>query len=266
MRELWDVRGKTGRGRYALWGALLVAFKYNLDRALAASFGRSWSVFDYLQPSSRDLWHLPRMEWTFLLTIIAVSLPFIWAGITLTVRRLRDVGYPLGLVALFFVPVVNYIFFLVLAIIPGGDAAERIHGRAWLARIIPDNALGSAAMSLALSVPFGIAATALAVGVFKEYGWGIFAGLPFWIGMVSVLVYGYRAPRGMGACLGVAALAISVVGAGIVAVAIEGVICVMMAAPIALGLALLGGLTGYFIQRPQWSPPPAAVFGALLLA
>ena len=48
MRDLWDVRGKTGRGRFALWGVLLVALKYNLDRILAAAFGRGWSPFDYL--------------------------------------------------------------------------------------------------------------------------------------------------------------------------------------------------------------------------
>src|SRR5437762_12693398 len=115
--ELWDVRGNTSRGHFALWGILLVAVKYNLDRLLAASFHRSRSLFDYLQPSRRDLWHLPRFEWTFLLTMIAVSLPVIWAGITLTARRLRDVGWPLALVALFFVPVVNYILFMVLAIV-----------------------------------------------------------------------------------------------------------------------------------------------------
>ena len=113
----------------------------------------------------------------------------------------------------------------------------------------------------------GIAATALAVIVFKDYGWGVFAGLPFWIGMVAVLVYGYKAPRGLGACLGVATLAIMAVGVATIAVAIEGLICVLMAAPIALGLAMLGGLTGYFIQRRTWGGPPRLeVFGALLLA
>ena len=268
MRDLWDVRGKTGRGRYALWGVLLVALKYNLDRVLAALFGRGWSIVDYLSPARRQ--HLLQLPWTdrtFLLTLIAVSLPFIWAGIALTTRRLRDLDWPIELVALFFVPAVNYIFFAVLAIVPGRDAVETRHGREWLARVIPDNPMGSAAMSLALSVPFGIAATALAVIVFKDYGWGVFAGLPFWIGMVAVLVYGYKAPRGLGACLGVATLAIMAVGVATIAVAIEGLICVLMAAPIPLGLAMLGGLTGYFIQRRTWGGPPRLeVFGALLLA
>jgi len=266
MRELWDVRGKTGRRRFALWGVLLVAFKYNLDRALAAALHRSWSPFDYLQPRHGSS-PLQTAAWDFWLALIVVSLPFIWAGITLTARRLRDLQWPLWLVALFFVPAVNYIFFLVLAIVPGRDAVETQHGRSWLARVIPDDPLGSAAMSLALSVPFGVGATVLAVTVFKDYGWGIFVGLPFWIGMVSVMVYGYKAPRRLRECMGVAALAITVAGAALVAIAFEGVVCVLMAAPIALGLAMLGGLTGYFIQRSSWGgPPPVEVFGALLLA
>jgi uncharacterized membrane protein YhaH (DUF805 family) len=267
MHDLWDIRGKTGRARYAIWGAVLVAVKYNLDRLLAAVFGHAWSPFDYLNPRRGDLLHLPRPDWSFLLLMIAVSLPFIWAGVCLTARRLRDVGWPIPLVGLFFVPAVNYLFFLVLALTPGRDALERRHGRTVLARLIPDSALGSAAVSLAVSVPMGIAATAVAVLFFKDYGWGVFAGLPFWIGMVAVLVYGYKARRPLANCLGVATLAIALVGFALIAVAIEGFICVLMAAPIAIGLALLGGLTGYFIQVREWTgPPPVEVFGALLLA
>jgi len=260
------VNGKTGRARYALWGALLVAIKYNLDRFLAALFGHSWSPFNYLNDRHGDLVHA-RFDWDFLLAMVAVSLPFVWAGVCLTARRLRDVGWPIGLVALFFVPAVNYLFFLVLALTPGREAIEARHGRTLLARVIPESAPGAAAASLAVSVPFGIAACVLATVAFKDYGWGVFIGLPFWIGMVAVLVYGYRSPRGLGACLGVATLAISIVGFALIAIAIEGFVCVLMAAPLALGLALLGGLTGYFIQKREWAgPPPMEVFGALLLA
>ena len=267
LPELWDPRGTTARGRYALWGALLVALKYNLDRFLAAAFGRAWSPFDYLQPSRHGILDAPHFEARFLLTMIAVSLPFIWAGITLTVRRLRDIGWPIPLVAFFFFPFLNYIFFFLLAIVPGKDSPEARHGNTLLARVIPENPLGSAAVSIGISVPLAIGATALAVIAFKSYGWGIFVGLPFWVGMVAALVHGYRAPRSVGACLGVSALAILLVGVALVAVAIEGLVCVVMAAPIAIVLALAGGLTGYFIQRRNWGgPPPIEVFGALLLA
>src|SRR5439155_3515396 len=46
------------------------------------------------------------------------ALPFIWVGLALTVRRLRDAGLPLGLVLLFFVPFVNLVVFLILSVAP----------------------------------------------------------------------------------------------------------------------------------------------------
>src|SRR5262249_30711232 len=53
----------------------------------------------------------------------------------------------------------------------------------------------------------------------------------------------------------------------LVLVAVEGVICVLMALPFAVPLAMLGGLLGYFIQRREASPGPAPIqtAGALVL-
>lgn len=266
-RELWDWSGKTGRGAYVLWGALLIVVKYNLDRILAATLGHKWTPTSYLWPAGTDITRVPEFEWRFFLIMVAVSVPFIWAGTTLTMRRLRDAGWPLWLVALFFVPAVNYIFFFVLALTPARDSAPARLGRTWLVRVIPENPWGSAALSVAVSVPLAVAGTYLAVQVFREYGWGVFIGLPFWVGMVAALVHSYRAPRTAGQCLAVSAMAIVVVGAALIALAFEGLICVLMAAPPATVLALVGGVAGYFIQRRGWGgPPPVEVMGALLLA
>jgi ABC-type dipeptide/oligopeptide/nickel transport system permease subunit len=49
--------------------------------------------------------------------------------------------------------------------------------------------------------------------------------------------------------------------------ALEGVICLLMALPLALPLAAMGGLIAYYLQRlyrPTQSAP--AILGALLLA
>ncbi len=56
-----------------------------------------------------------------------------------------------------------------------------------------------------------------------------------------------------------------VAGAGIVAVAIEGIFCLAMAAPIALLLATLGALIAYFVQNRRWSGGPAHAGLAMLL-
>ena len=56
-------------------------------------------------------------------TLAAVAVPFVWAGVFLTLRRLRDAGLPVWLVALFFVPFLNLLLFLVLCAAPTAAAA-----------------------------------------------------------------------------------------------------------------------------------------------
>jgi hypothetical protein len=51
-----------------------------------------------------------------------------------------------------------------------------------------------------------------------------------------------------------------------VAVALEGVICVVMAAPLALALAALGGMLGYHIQASHWRTTSPVMLSVVLLA
>ncbi|MDQ1408616.1 MAG: hypothetical protein QOJ41_351, partial [Acidobacteriaceae bacterium] len=53
-------------------------------------------------------------------------------------------------------------------------------------------------------------------------------------------------------CLQVSVMPIVILGAILVAIAIEGIMCLLMAAPIAMFLALLGGLIGLVIQTHHW--------------
>src|SRR5262249_41871168 len=82
-----------------------------------------------------------------------------------------------------------------------------------------------------------------------QYGLGLFVGLPFGLGLMAALLYGYHQPRRLGECLGVALLATSFLGLALLLVAVEGLICILMAAPIGMALALLGATLGYVIQR-----------------
>src|SRR5262245_6322395 len=119
--DLWRWDGTIGRGPYALLGVVLAVLKYGLDALLATQvFGRAWTLFGYLvmpEQATRIL-RLSEEERLFYGVLLAVALPFIWAGIGLTLRRLRDAGLPLPLVILFFVPVVNVLFFVVLCLLP----------------------------------------------------------------------------------------------------------------------------------------------------
>ena len=256
--DLWRWNGAIDRGPYAVIGVVGFTIKHNLDRFIAAIFfHRSWTLFNYwIAPTgAARITSLPRQDAIFLATMVATALPFVWVGVVLTLRRLRATGLPLGLVAMFFLPVINLILFALLSILPSRlpEGFEALFNggrvRAFFDRAIPHSQLGSAAMAVLLTVALGAAATVLSTLGLSRYGWGLFVALPFCLGLGSVLLYGYHRPQSYGRCLLVSFTSVLLLGLVVIAVAIEGVICVAMAAPIALVLAAIGATIGYLIQR-----------------
>ncbi len=252
MIERWLTwQGTIGGRAYATAGAVLIAVKYGLDRALAAAFDREWSYADYWSPSAYAIQDVPTGERGFFVALLALAIPFALLGLSLTIRRLRDAGLPIALVALFFVPVVNLVFFVVLSLAPPRRAAPRpprethpaVSGR-----------VASAVAGIALTAVLGVVLAVLATEALENYGWGLFVGLPFCLGMLSVLVYGYAEPRGARSCVAVGVLSAVLSSCGLVLIGVEGAVCLVMALPLSAPLAALGALTGYAIQRRDSGP------------
>jgi uncharacterized membrane protein YhaH (DUF805 family) len=268
IANLWRFDGTVSRKTYALVGFIGFAIKHNIDRYIARDYlyasnrpANYWAnaLFNYWAPlnEAARLTHLSYAERQFLFTLVLVSLPFIWVGVNLTVRRLRDSVLPLWLVCLFFIPFVNVLFFLALCLIPpkyndsSDEAAPWPHVRA-LDRVIPRGKLASTILSMAATTLIGLVCLSLSTLVIGSYGWSLFIALPFCMGLFAVLLHSYHEPRSIESCLQVAVMPIVILGAVLVAIAIEGIICVLMAAPIAMLLALLGGLIGFAIQAHHW--------------
>src|SRR6516225_4615770 len=115
--DLWRSDGKVDRKTYALVGLIGFAIKRVLDLLMASHFlHRDVGFFNYWLPLGRDarLNSLSESEMKFLATMLLVAMPFICVGLAMTVHRLRDAGQPVWLVVLFFVPVLNVLFFLAL--------------------------------------------------------------------------------------------------------------------------------------------------------
>ena len=193
---------------------------------------------------------------------------------------------PISLVLFFFVPVVNVVMLLLLSVLPTrrepppvlpeeGDERppaplardnpfrqtdiDYRQSASWARlrdahrRITLDTGVGSAALALGVVVPTTLALVVLATMVLKDYGWGLFIGMPFCMGLAAVVLYGLARPQGFGACMAVCFLATTLAGMGMIVFALEGTICLLMAAPIGYFLAFLGGLVGYAIQMRPWS-------------
>jgi len=274
LNQLWEFSGTTDRTTYALIGVIAFAIKSNIDRIVAMYyFRRSWGVLNYWFPfhSKVTPGGVHGNDLALSLTLLAISVPFIYLGICQTVRRLRDCMWPLWLSALFFAPFVNLLFFLVLCIQPSRTTLEMGPRDAIQARRLQldwnDGKKWTAALvSIVSTTVLGIVFSALATAYPADYGWGLFVGLPFCLGLFATLVYSYSAPRSLGECMSVAVLPVGLVAAALVLLAFEGVICLVMAAPIGLGLSALGGLVGYAVQDGRWRMRGRpAVMGVVLL-
>jgi hypothetical protein len=270
LSDLWQPAGTIDRGTYAIVGVAGFALKHNLDRLVASyGFHRPWGFFNYWVPLSNigRITDLHGQDALFLGTLLALSLPFVWVGIALTLKRLRSAGLPSPLVAMFFVPILNLPFFLLLCLLPerGASETDSRPRKSFFAGFVPDSALGSAALSLLFTVPPGIGIVLFGAKLLGSYGWGVFVALPFTMGLAAALVYSSKVPRTLKGCVSVACLSIAVLGLVLLAIAVEGIVCLIMAVPIALPLAAFGGICGYLVQKRRWLHDSTPAFLSVLL-
>jgi hypothetical protein len=283
---LWRLDGTIDRWPYFVLGALLMVLKMGLDFLIATRlFGRDWTPFDYAVPGHvAGLFALTSEDRLFFRLMLLVALPFLACGVALTVRRLRSAGLPLYAVLLFFAPLpMNLVAFLVFSLLPPrpvaakggfadliddewGPSGDPVRPK-FLDKTIPEGRLGGALAAIVLPLPFALAFTALSVNVLQHYGWGVFVGIPFALPMISVILYGYHQPRRLSECLWLGMLWLLVAYGALLVLAFEGIICLVMALPLAVPVVLLGSAVGYLIQsRPLRSSDAARLMVVLIAA
>lgn len=237
-----------------------MALKFGLDRIVVLSLGGDyWGWMNYWQPVLARYQGGGNAIPAYALPLFVLALPFIAVGVLLTLRRLRDAGGPWWLIVLFFLPAVNLVLFAMLCLLPTREqrAAESQGARgfrAWLVRVLAmESPSLSAAVAIVLTALLVVPMTWLATVFFTSYGWGVFVALPFVLGLMAAVIHSTPRIRTFGECVGVAMLALLICGIVILAAAIEGVICLLMAAPLAAALSFLGALVGYGLQLSWWN-------------
>src|SRR5690606_9212346 len=125
-----------------------------------AYFSRQWLPEDYFFPSvHRTITALSAGDIRMAVVLSCIALPFIFCGLMLTIKRLRHAGLPEWLCVLFFVPLVNLLFFALLAVLPENakrDLEEPVVSQNWVARLIPRDKMGSAAAGVVLGAILGV--------------------------------------------------------------------------------------------------------------
>ena len=262
--------GTVSRRTYALVGFIGFAIHHNLDRLLASSLRFPWGIWNYWIPFenlTRPGKLLPQ-EQRLLYLLVLTALPFIWIGVAMTVKRLRDAGQPPWLTLLFFAPMVNLLFFAVLCVLPS-RRTEPLPARrsATVLGFWPDGRAGSAALGAAVAAFFGVLITWIDLRLLGDYGMTLFIAVPFVMGYLAMWVHGQRFRRGLKDLFAVVSLTVALALTGILAIAAEGVICLLMAAPLAWILALLGGAVAMVMHNRSTLPhPEPSTFAILLVA
>jgi uncharacterized membrane protein YhaH (DUF805 family) len=253
----------VSRRTYLTAGLTLAGFKYLVEGVvLHLAIGRVWTPFDYLVPSIQR--HADLQPESLRIALAIWTLPFIWIGVSMTVRRALDAGLPALMGLLFFVPLVNYLVLLAVAAQPtrppySTESADRIaRGR---------SALRSAFLAVVAAVVIMAAATAFSTWVLRSYATILFVGTPFVMGFVSAWVFNGDAPRSNRATLGLACISVLASGGVLLTLAMEGAFCIAMAMPIAIVLAMLGAAMakGMCPRRAPWAAPPIVVLLGLPL-
>lgn len=272
LQLLFGLRARVTRADYLRWGFGLAIVKFALDTGVVyLATHKMWSPLGYVVPSlvfrTRDVGPVPE---GLHVALAILALPFLWIGLTMSVRRAADAGQSPWFGVGFLVPILNYVTIAVLAFRPTAqsarwepsDLAYRAgEGQPLSPPELPLR-LRAALQGILASMALGLAMVALSVYGLGVYGATLFFLTPFAMGATTAAVYNARAVRPLGATLGLAAVTTALTGSVLLLFAIEGLLCLLMAFPIALVLALFGAVVGRAIVVSQGAH---AREGALLL-
>lgn len=251
LRLLFGFELPVGRALYAASGFSLMGFKYLFDAWLIGLVSsQPWMPWDYLSPlvSSRlgVVQGVPGKD-VILWTLVASTIPFLWIGVSMTVRRAKDAGLAPELGLLFFVPILNYLVMLVLCFLPSRPAPAPVYA----ARPRPGRGafLESAMLGALVGVAFAAAMVLISVTLLESYGSALFVGSPFVVGAAAAYVLERRGPSTLVESQLVAQAAVVLSGLAFLLFALEGVVCLLMAWPIAAVMAAPGAWLGRQIGR-----------------
>src|SRR5262245_50052310 len=259
LRLLFSLLVPGGPRDYLRWGFGLMVAKYLVDATVIWVVARKiWSPIDYLNPSLSLREPTGPLPAWLSVTMVVWALPFLWIGASMTVRRTVDAGRAAWWGLLFFVPVVNYLIMIALCFMasrptaPGEAPAAEPATETGASDVVPiDRRTRSALLGLGTALVLGVLLTFVSTVVFRSYGWSLFFGAPFVISVITGYIHNRHELRPARETVLVAATGLALVAGALLLFAVEGLVCVAMAFPLAVVIAWMGGLFGREIARQR---------------
>ena len=237
------------RLRYILISISLLAVAFALLRIVLVMLAGemvfindAWHFLDPLGlvfANGREFWYAVAIHLALSVGLTAVA-----------IHRATDAGINPWLGLLMLIPVVRVFVFTAFAVLPSEKhtSALDIPKATMLGRILPRSTMGSAITAVLLAMFVALPLGFLNVRIMNEYGLVLFIGLPFLIGVSSSYCYNYHQVRSIQQSIGVGLMAILLALALIFLLAMEGLLCLIMAAPLAALIAIPGAMIGHALS------------------
>lgn len=248
---------------YIIWTTVALAAAYLILRTVVSAgglfvFPDAWQFLDPLRligEAGSQLWITVGIHATLTVVLVALS-----------IRRAQEAGWNRWIGLLMIIPVVRLFLFVALAVVPSPVQVNAldIPRRAWLNHLLPRSRVGNAVASIFFAVLLVVPLGFLNVRMLEDYGLALFIGLPFVLGAVSAYLYNHAHTRSLRQSLGIAMLTVTLALAAIFLFAMEGLLCIAMAAPILYTIAFAGALVGHAVS--QRAPGGATAMCLLVLA
>ncbi len=254
MRWLFSFEGRIGRGAYAAV-AFPSFFAGHLAVLLAVSGGQErplGNLWFWLSPA-RWLFSVaartPEVEMLAVIGLLAMMAMAAWIAAAAAVRRAADMRESGAMAAFAITPLIQIPAILWLAVSPSapakGDAPEDASATvarqrsAWTNRL-----LGLLTATLITLAAVGVGAFAM-----RSYGYAMFISTPLLVGGVVAFMANRDRDIGPGRTMTEVSISLLVAGVCLLAVALEGVVCIVMAAPLAWLMAWVGAAIGRPLAR-----------------
>jgi len=271
LAELKEMSGK----QYLTLGTSLMGVKYVIDCLISGYwFHRPWIFSEYFAPGlALGASPISAADATFYTAMLLASLPFAFVGSALTLRRLKTLGLPPWMVVLFFTPFLNMVFFVILSVVdsrPSNKAAQiesttqaqnlpaqssasavALPGQGTAVSLmnrLPADGRKAFFVAALLPVPISVLSALFSVSILGVYGWSVFTAIPFVAAIAAPILYGWHRRRTVWECVSNSIICLMLMASVLLLIPFEGIICLMMASPLAVGIGIVGGLVGYAIQ------------------
>ena len=171
-----------------------------------------------------------------LLLALAVFLLVAWVLAALAFRRAADANLSGWIAAFAMAPVIQVPMMLFLCVVRSRSAATMDHVG------LPDG--WAAAQGVIVGMGVTLFAVAMGTLLFGSYSHGVFVVAPFVIGAAAAYIANRKGDVGASHTSKVVAIATLLGSIALVVTAIEGIVCIILAAPLGFGVALVGGMLG----------------------